>query len=1260
VDKRQSLRCETDIRAEAFGLGRHGRPCTIRNYCSGGLFVELEPAAQARDRSPRSQDRVEVRFSERNRPHPLSFRLPGEVIHVARNGFGLRFTRSDEAIRLALSAIREATRAGITTDPRPGRGAPAGPGASQLKDCLADFLEALEELSGEFFDQTSVSLDDAAQNADSLAVRQDHLRAGHLLQRSGQRIRRQWLEELRQRCGRLLGQARDQSASAVSRAEARDELQLVDKESFERWVVVSSLVSKCEADTHRQLYQLEQRFSFVAHQPVTGQRNPIGPSAVIWGLEKALEPIDLSAEAKRTVLQTLDERVLARLGELYASINHKLACAGVLEHLDYGPPTSRDGSAPEGSARPKGRRPVRKSGPRSALSVVKRVIGIGKQTRPSTDEPTEKTRDQPHAEGLPYEYQPEEVLGALSEIQGIKNRPLLDQVKTALARTAAQAGRDAALSPELTRGLEVVERLVDLFEHDERVPPLAREALNRLEVPLARAAVTEPDFLSDPDNAAVHVVDGLDRLATALSGEPPNAQRASEVREAIERIGTRLANDTRSAPEAFAQAKDALWPYVDEYERLFQANLQRVVGVCEGQERLKGASDAVREAIETRTGARPVPRVVNDTLRLGWASLLSLTWLDKGPGSPEWEGHLKTVADLLALFPAPPAGPAPATPLAGPTLAAIEEGLAQVAFAPLQQRKLAERLRLALTGEPSLWEKLRSDRVPLEVELPDPGTATPSGQETDPEVQSRLKAWLRPIRELSPGDWVVELRKPDPSRPVSLAWVNPAKDHYVFVDGRGFKAFERSLPGLASDLDNGRLSLLEDGRLPLIQRAVHRVLKTTYEQLVYDSAHDPLTGLANRRSFEMRLAGTLERARNDHSRHSVIILDLDRFQLINNLCGPQGGDRLLKEVANVARSYLYEGSLLARTGDDELGILIENCTRTDGFRVAQTQRRAIENLDFRWEGRRTSVTASFGLVSMDEHAESVSEVLKQAYEACFLAKKAGRNTVKVFESTDREVREHQKDVAAIARVESALSEGRLRLYAQLIEPVFLDEGLHDHYEILLRISDGAGEPTSAAELILTAERLDRMRVVDRWTIETVFAWLNEHSDRLSDIGGFSINLSGQSLTDPAMLELLLERLTETPFPTNRIAFEITETAMVQNIDEAREMVERLKEQGCQLFLDDFGTGMASYAYLKKFPVDCVKIDGSFIRNIATDDKDLALVRSITEIAHFSDRRVVAEHVETEAILVRLRELGIDFAQGFAIGRPVPLASLLNG
>jgi len=247
---------------------------------------------------------------------------------------------------------------------------------------------------------------------------------------------------------------------------------------------------------------------------------------------------------------------------------------------------------------------------------------------------------------------------------------------------------------------------------------------------------------------------------------------------------------------------------------------------------------------------------------------------------------------------------------------------------------------------------------------------------------------------------------------------------------------------------------------------------------------------------------------------------------------------------------------------------------------------------------------------------------------------------------------------AVTLVEEAIQKGRLQIYLQKISPVFFLDDPHEHYEVLLRVLDENGKPMPPQDFIKAAEKFGRIRTLDRWVVNHLFSWIDKHEGRLDGIGGFSINLSGHSIDDEEMIALITERIRQSRFPPQRIAFEITETAMIRDMEKAQHFIQKIQSLGCGFYLDDFGSGLASYSYLKDLPVNFIKIDGAFVRNIVSDENDHAFVKSITEIAHFMKKKVVAEFVENESILIRLQELEVDYVQGYGVGRPFPLSSLL--
>ncbi|OQX30425.1 MAG: hypothetical protein B0D96_00595 [Candidatus Sedimenticola endophacoides] len=435
------------------------------------------------------------------------------------------------------------------------------------------------------------------------------------------------------------------------------------------------------------------------------------------------------------------------------------------------------------------------------------------------------------------------------------------------------------------------------------------------------------------------------------------------------------------------------------------------------------------------------------------------------------------------------------------------------------------------------------------------------------------------------------------------------------------------------------------------------MLKETFEQLREESDVDALTGLKNRRAFEREVNRLIREQQGGGDQNALIIADVDQFNMINDLCGVEGGDHLLSTLASIIDNYLNRPALVARTGDDEFGILIEHCSGEEAYLIASNQRCAIENLKYRYEGVSVGVSASFGVAEIDQTMASAAEAMQAAYSCCLLAKEKGRNAVHAYHLDDEEAAQRSLLIHSVPRIERALEKNQLLLYCQPIAPVYLMDTSEEHYEVLLRVIDEQRRVRPPVEFIDVAERSGRMRAVDRWVINTFYSELDKIGS-MQGVPRFSVNLSGESIGDEGFIAFLLERLDRSPRCAGYVAFEITETAFVKDMERVKTHIRAIKARGCSVYLDDFGSGYASYSYLKDLPVDCVKIDGVFVRNITEDPSSFAMVRSIVEVAHLMDKQVIAEFVENEATLVSLQELDVDFAQGRAIGEPIPLHKVL--
>jgi diguanylate cyclase (GGDEF)-like protein/PAS domain S-box-containing protein len=429
-------------------------------------------------------------------------------------------------------------------------------------------------------------------------------------------------------------------------------------------------------------------------------------------------------------------------------------------------------------------------------------------------------------------------------------------------------------------------------------------------------------------------------------------------------------------------------------------------------------------------------------------------------------------------------------------------------------------------------------------------------------------------------------------------------------------------------------------------------------RLSYHASHDVLTGLVNRREFESRLERALKSAKARETSYAVCCIDLDQFKIINDTCGHSAGDALLGQVGALLKSKIRWRDTLARLGGDEFGLLLESCSLDEAMRTAEQLREAVRNFRFVWEERTFRLGASIGVVPITADNEDVASILSAADSACGAAKEAGRNRVHSFEENDLDLMRRRREMQWAARINNALEESRFELFRQTIQPLQRqDTGAH--YELLLRMRDENGKIVSPDNFIAAAERYGITPNIDRWVIENAFRWLVSEADEREKLVLCSINLSGQSLGDDKFLPFVIDQFHRSGIDATRICFEITETAAVASFSQANRFIQALKELGCKFALDDFGTGLSSFGYLKHFPVDFLKIDGSFVKEILHDPIDREMVRSINEIGHLTGKQTIAEFAENAEIIQMLRSLGVDYAQGYGVSQPQRVLKAAN-
>lgn len=809
--------------------------------------------------------------------------------------------------------------------------------------------------------------------------------------------------------------------------------------------------------------------------------------------------------------------------------------------------------------------------------------------------------------------------------------------KAVLERIAADKG--SALAGTVLSIIQMSEGLLKTLAQNQIIGDQAKGWFRKLELPLLHSLMNDDDLFQRDDHPARQV---LNRLARLGFRDHPLTR---EQEQGIDQMVDEIAGQFDTNPEVFDKALGVLEPMVKRQEVSYQRNLERVRQLAEGEHRLESARQRVQLILDDRLAGRKLPQPVLTLIEAGWRDLLIKTHLRQGEESKSWLEYTGVIDELIAI-----GGDVHRAFDLRALLKLIKVGLQELGdTGGRQQQQAITELKRLLSGPQRLLEDVAWTQVP----------AVKPREEADPAEERWLEKWIDRARRLQLGDWIELRHRGDERDRMRLAWRAADDSRYVFVNHQGIKVNDFTQRELAALMHTGNALIFEGDDVPVVDDALERVVHQLYDQLAWQAMHDEMTGLVNRAEFTRQLQRVVDDAKRKRSRHVVGYINLDQFKLINSSSGFAAGDQLLKDVAHLLNKALKAKTIVARLNADEFGVLLEDCDLGNAQQLVSLRLGELAEMKFSWNNQDYRLTASAGLVDITYTSENDANILRAAEEACAQAKAAGGNRIQVYQPDSEELTRRDNVMVWVAKLNQALEQERLTLRCQRIQAIhperFRDE--LPHYEILLGMRDDGGEDLPPSEFVQAAERYNRMLAVDRWVVDSALHWLKDNPEKFARIGMVSINLSGHSLSDAKMMSYLFDRLLEYGLPPEKICFEITETTAISNLPDAVDFMREMRKAGCRFALDDFGAGHATYNYLKHLPLDFVKIDGAFVKDIATDENDFAMVRSINDLAHYMGIQTIAEYVEDDAILARLSEIGVDYAQGYGIERPRWLDSL---
>lgn len=1171
-----------------------------------------------------------------------SERVRTEVIRIAPTELHLRFTALDSpGLKRALAFV-------ASTRPRPTQ--------DMLKE-LHQRCDAIgRQLMDLFIDAAEVDLFQAARDAGSNADQQALFDSLYHINSQKEHISELFLSHVREGFVSSMPLRRSESIEGDG-----SELAVVDREAFEDWLSVKALMRGLGTLTST-MDGLAARYSLLAGKSCGADTMPFGVPALCFALQRVLSGLNLPLAHRVRLYQCFERAAATPLPPFYQSINDWLIQSGLLPM--WVPPLAKpEAAAPMPAVAlvaPAASAPVLPQvaaapGPGGAVNAVNgavtsRLYG----TLRTVMSLREKT---PEADAVP-QISNEELLKLLDELERggsaspLNTAPLLVSLQQALGRAHPQS----RFMDETEHRIELVQGIFDGILSDRAIAEAAKPLLRQLEVPLLKVVLQDDAFLTAPDHPARRL---LNQLAVLGSSSDLGSNGLPRFLEKItQQIIAQPTADAADLDRASEDVERLLKLQSDVHER----NLQRVVRTYEGQEKLERGNAAVREVLLKIFTAPRVPALLIELLDTGWRELMLFDYVKYGADSHQWSEHLHTIGQLYRWLMKSDVVPTPAgSPerrLEAETLLNwIERELE--ANSPGQYRyvRVTRHLREILLADHVDYDGL--DMVPVRADDPAwMGGAVAAPRPRKHVAGDALSRWIARARSLEPGDWLGPMQRNDSSDDLRLAWVSHDKYRYVFVNRLGQKAADLVIEEVAHKLQQGWQKLDEQTEWSAVDKSMYQMLQRLYDELDYRRSHDDLTGLINRKEFETIVDHSLVRIKREESRGVLLYVDLDRFRLVNDYCGLDAGDRLLQEIGRLVTASMPENAHVARMGSNEFSVLLEHCTAEEGEERAEALRFRVQEYRFDWEQKQYSLTASIGIADIDMYSARFVDLYKDITAACLSAKEHGGNRVTTV-ARDHNARAERDDVLNwVSRINRALDGNTLKLRCQKIAPLSADNSALIHYEVLLGVEDEEQKVLIAPDrFIYAAEQFNRMQDVDRWVVRNTVQWMVDNPEKMQRLHAISINLSGNSLNDDYFLDFIADLFRSTNVPTHKICFEVTETATIANLTKAADFIRQVKLMGCEFALDDFGTGLSSYEYLKSLPVDYLKIDGCFVRDMVNNPIDYAVVKSINEIGHFMGKKTIAEFVENDAIAEKLREIGVDFVQGYGIERPKMLADV---
>jgi len=1187
----------------------------IRDFSNAGLYLgAISDAAQSFALSAAPGLLIEVLIPDQ--ADEIAVQARGSVVRAGRGGLGIRLRDAGRECVSFLRLVNAPTLREPETDRL--RLTPAQGQASALQALHEYFSDALQR----YFATLDQDLFNAAKKARNPTEEGDLLRTRKQLMAARESVIEKFF-------GALMSAEPAAVVAPVRTQTSSSPLKLIERDELESWLASAELASFVEAKHGEPLSDLRALLKPAGASGIDVQI-AAQPERFVRALNAAFAGLNLESSMRPQLYRTFQDQALNGLGDLFDKLSALLEQTGIRRDDDANPPGPKP-MHPEvqPSTQPSARRaldygvdePTKRAA--GAVQSALRLLARPAQARRYPISPAQPLPD-------------DELIHELTQLiaQDAHSGSAL-QIDTLMERfePSSQADRKS-LSANQFEALDLLKRLSRSVRSEVLMP----DAFFRWYRQLEPRMLADRLKLSDPTPAALRwrqVLGLLEFAAQQLRGrsDPPALEQVAKIKVLVEELSQGTPGDERP----FELAEDLLTRMFGRQMKAARASETRVADACSGQQRLAEARRQVERELAASFGGRQVAVSLQALIDESIRDLLVLKAVQVSVSDPLWQEAFATLKSLNLALSAQRSDPqSHRTGLAA--LERLTFQLAQLAGNAKAQSALIGRIETELAGGCGEF------RLYAPLHVTDVHDAAHEGQ-----GNQRLQL-------LDVGDWLGLMDAEDEVRPAKLVWRASDMSRFVFVGQAGKKSHDLSATDLLERLDTGKAQVLEDWHLSIADRAWRRVVEDLHNELAHLATHDELTGLLNRREFERLLAMNLSAAVDANASGGLILIGLDGFARINATMDWETGDYALKAVAEALVMAAPAQSLLGRLESDRFILWLRGYDLRRTTDCAKELLDAVRELNPRLRGSQQRLTASAGVVA--PLFGGAPQALKEVTLALVRAKEVGRDRVAQLDPTQTSQDVLMSAYHWLERLEQALANDQITLFAQPIRDLTrLDLSIPTHFEVLARIRNGA-QVISPDSFLPVAERFNRMGAIDRHVVRLLLNALKTNRAAYETLEIVALNISAKSLTDANFIDFLINETRAAGLDPSKLCIEVTETVAIHDLSLAKVFMVRLKEFGFKLALDDFGSGWASYQYLKHLPVDFIKIDGAFIRDLGQSAQDFEMVRSINDLAHVLGKKTVGEHVFDETVLQRVCELKLDFGQGYALGRPEPLDELL--